>query len=134
VKKFITLSASLLALVALLGVGIAAEAAYTVTATMPPTPGAASCQLYMDGAAVGEAVPCGVAQEYKSLLPTEGTYEFYYTASNDFGVTAPSPVTTVVVGVKPADPTSPPTISVTCLDGGGSTVECPGNIVITVTP
>lgn len=108
-----------------------AYAAYDVTATMPATTGATSCQLYLDGSAVSTAKPCGSAQSYPNLLTADGTYEFRYLAVNASGQSALSPSTTVVIGTipPPVDPTEQPTITVAC-----NPAPCPPTITITITP
>lgn len=109
--------------------------AFDVTATMLSTAGATSCQLYLDGAAAGTPKPCGSTQSYPGLIANPGTYAFAYRALNASGQSALSPATTVTIGVipPPVDPTSPPTISVTCTDQGAP-VTCPPTIVVTISP
>ena len=110
--------------------------AYDVIATMPATAGATSCQLYLDGDAVGAPKPCGSAQTYPGLIDDPGTYVFAYRALNAGGQSALSPETTVAISVvpPPTDPTSPPIISVACTDNDGDPVTCPASIQITITP
>lgn len=117
--------AILLALVALPAL------AYDVTATMPATAGATSCQLYLGGTATGVPRPCGSAQSYPALIANPGTYLFSYRAINASGQTALSPVRTVAIGVipPPADPTDPPTMTIVC-----NPAPCSQSIVITITP
>lgn len=105
--------------------------AFDVTATMPSTAGATSCQLYLDGAAAGTPKPCGSAQSYPGLVANPGTYAFAYRALNASGQSALSPATTVTIGVipPPVDPTSPPTISVSC-----DPSPCPASITIVIEP
>lgn len=105
--------------------------AYDVTATMPVTSGATSCQLYLDGAAAGVPKPCGSAQNYPGLIQNPGSYAFAYRAINASGQSALSPVTTVSIAIipPPTDPTSSPSISVACAPS-----PCPANIVITIAP
>lgn len=121
----------LAALVGLFLAGSAFAATYDVTATMPSTSGATSCQLYIGGTAAGSAKPCGSAQTYPALIPTEGTYSFTYKAINAGGQSAASPATTVTVSLvaPPGNPGSPPTITVAC-----SPAPCPANVVITISP
>jgi hypothetical protein len=109
---------------------------YDVTATMPATTGATSCQLYLDGAPAGTPKPCGAAQSYPGLIANPGTYAFAYKAINASGETSLSPTTNVSIDVipPPVDPTDPPVISVACTDSGGAVVTCPPNIVITIAP
>jgi hypothetical protein len=110
--------------------------AYNITAVMPSTSGATSCQLYLDGTAAGVPRSCGSAQSYPNLISTPGTYSFTYRAINAGGQSATSPATTVSIDViqPPGDPPGPPGISVICTDAGGDPVTCPPNIVITITP
>lgn len=121
----------LLALLALLASSSCFAATYDVTATMPTTSGATSCQLYLGGVAAGTSKPCGSAQTYPALLTTEGTYQFGYKAVNAGGQSALSPVTTVTVALvtPPANPGSAPTVTVACVPA-----PCPANIVVTITP
>lgn len=113
-----------------------AASAYDVTATMPATAGATSCQLYLDGESVGVPRPCGSAQSYPGLIADPGSYSFAYRALNASGQSALSPAVTVAIDVVPPpdDPTGPPVISVACTDEGGAPVTCPPNIVVTITP
>lgn len=120
-KSFIALTLGLL-------VSLSASA-YDVKATMPTTSGASACRLYLDGVRVGASdQPCGAEQSYPNLLTSVGTYRFTYTAVNATGETAQSPIATVVIGLKPVDPTQPPAITVNC-----TPAPCPANTVITVT-
>jgi hypothetical protein len=98
---------------------------------MPATTGATGCTLYLDGAAVGDVRPCGSAAVYPGLISDPGVYEFAYRASNASGESALSPVTEVSIEVVPPpdDPTSPPSITVSC-----DPAPCPVSIVITITP
>lgn len=120
----------LLAAVAAL-VALPAFAAFDITATMPATAGATSCQLVLDGNAAGVPKPCGSAQSYPGLIANPGTYAFAYRSVNASGQSALSPVTTVSIAVipPPVDPTSPPTISVAC-----DPAPCPATLVITIAP
>lgn len=117
------------AVVALL-VSVVANA-YDVTAVMPATAGATSCQLYVDNEAVGSPKSCGSAQSYPSLIANPGTYQFAYKAINASGESALSPVTTVSIDVVPPpdDPTGPPTVTIAC-----DPAPCPQSIVITIEP
>lgn len=104
--------------------------AYDVTATMPTTAGATSCQLYLGGSPVSTAKPCGSPQTYANLLTADGTYLFQYKAVNSVGSSAGlSPTTTVVIGTVPVNPTNPPTVTVVC-----TPAPCAQNVVITITP
>lgn len=118
--------AALLALVAL-----PAFAAFDITATMPATAGATSCQLYLDGQAAGSPKPCGSAQGYPGLIASPGKHAFAYKAVNASGESALSPETTVSIAVipPPTDPTGPPTISVAC-----DPAPCPATLTITISP
>jgi hypothetical protein len=119
-----------LLIAALLVLPLAANA-YDVTATMPATSGATSCQLYLDGNPVSTAKPCGSAQSYPGLLSGDGSYAFRYRTVNVAGQSALSPTTTVVIGTipPPDDPDAPPTITVAC-----EPAPCPQTITITITP
>lgn len=119
-------------LIAVIGALLALPAlAYDVTATMPATSGATSCQLYLDGSAAGAPKSCGSAQSYPGLIANPGTYAFAYRALNASGQSALSPVTTVSIAVipPPVDPTSPPAIVVSC-----DPSPCPPTITIVITP
>lgn len=121
----------ILALLALLVSSSCFAATYDVTATMPTTSGATSCQLYLGGTAAGAAKPCGSAQSYPALLTTEGTYLFTYRALNAGGQSAVSPTTTVTISLlaPPANPGSPPTVTISC-----TPTPCAANVMITVSP
>lgn len=111
--------------------GAQTPTSYDVTATMPATAGASSCQLYLDGSPVGGLESCDVAVSYPALLSAPGPYDFAYRAVNVGGQSALSPIATLTVEVTPppADPTAPPGISVSC-----NPSPCPSSITITVTP
>lgn len=121
------LSAVFAALVFVSGVA----SAYDVIANMAPTTGATNCLLFVDGVAAGTPKPCGSSQSYPGLIANPGTYAFAYRALNASGQSALSPVTTVTISVipPPVDPTSPPTISVSC-----DPSPCPASITIVIEP
>lgn len=106
-----------------------AQTTFNVTATMPATAGATSCQLYLDGAAAGTPKPCDSAQSYPGLVESPGVYAFTYRALNASGQSALSPVRTVTIAVipPPADPSEPPTMVITCN-------PAPCSLLITVDP
>ena len=106
-------------------------AAYDVTAVMPPTSGADTCTLFLDGVPVGGPRACGTSQSYPGLVTADGTYQFRYLASNAGGDSPLSPIRTVTIGttLPPPGPIDPPDITVTC-----DPAPCAQNIVITITP
>lgn len=111
---------------------VAHAQAFDVTATMPTTANATSCQLYKDGVAVGSTKPCGVASLYPGLVPSPGVYRFKYKTVNAAGSSAnfsPEVTWTVSAIPPPVDPTQPPTITIEC-----NPAPCPANIVITLSP
>jgi len=105
--------------------------AYDITAVMPPTAGASTCTLYLDGVSVGGPRSCGTSQSYPNLITADGTYQFRYLTSNTAGDSALSPMRTVTISTPPppVDPTDPPSITVEC-----TPAPCPTSIVITITP
>lgn len=132
----------ILALVLLAGFAgaAAAQQAYDVTVTMPTTTGTpGGCILYLDGVAVdqdGDGSPdvrtCGVAETFSSLLGGDGTYDFAYTLLDGGIETAVSPAATVNISTDVSDPTSPPDVTIECVDETGTVITCPAEISITV--
>jgi len=118
-----------ISIIALLGFSFAAQAAFDITATMPSTLGATSCQLYLDGVVAGATKPCDSANQYPALIANPGSYVFTYKAVNATGESAFSPATTVNIQVipPPGDPLSAPSVTVTCN-------PAPCNVVVTVMP
>ena len=105
--------------------------AYDVTAVMPPTAGATSCTLYLDGVAVGGQRTCGTSQSYLGLVTADGTYQFRYLASNAGGDSPLSPIRTVTISttLPPPGPVDPPDVSVTC-----TPAPCSQSVTIVITP
>jgi hypothetical protein len=105
--------------------------AYDVTAVMPPTAGATSCTLYLDGVAVGGQRTCGTTQNYPNLIAADGTYQFRYLATNAGGDSPLSPIRTVTISTTqpPPGPVDPPDVTVAC-----NPAPCAQSITIVITP
>lgn len=114
----------------------AAADVYGLRLTMPnPGGSTAQCEAYIGN--VAQALkPCGSAQTYDNVFPSEGTYVITYKtvdAANVRSTNASPPLTLVIPAKPPPDPTGPPTGAVICYSGT-TPVTCPTSLLITPNP